>query len=105
MKRSLPRRESNPVRGSRGSRAGSITVKAMEDVKSLEAQRRGTPRRIGAWNVRKVKAGTGEALPGPGFAAREQPVRITVNREVAPSREGVGGGRSSGDRRGQHNPP
>jgi hypothetical protein len=41
-------------------------VKATEGVKSLEAQRRGTPRRIGAWNVRKVKAGTGEALPGPG---------------------------------------
>ena len=50
----------------------------MEGVKSLEAQRRGTPRRIGARNVRKVEAGTGEALPGPGFAAREQLVRITV---------------------------
>ena len=80
-------------------------MKAREGVKSLEVQRRGTPRRIGAWNVRKVEAGTGEALPGPGFAAREQPVRITVNREVASGREAVGWGRSSDHRRGQHNPP
>jgi hypothetical protein len=36
-----------------------------------------SPPAYGAWNVQKVVAGTGEALPGPGFAAREQPVRIT----------------------------
>jgi hypothetical protein len=77
----------------------------MEDVKILESQRRGTPRRNGAWNVRKVMAGTGEAFPGPGHAVREQSVRITVNREVASSRVGVGGGCSSSDRCGQHNPP
>ena len=77
----------------------------MEGVKILKVQRRGTPRRNGARNVRKVVAGTGEALPGPGPAAREQPVRITAEREVASSRVGVGGGRSSDHRRGQHNPP
>ena len=76
----------------------------MEGVKILDVQRRGTPRRNGTRNVRKVVAGTGEALPGPGHAVWEQPVRITVEREVASSRVGVGGGRSSGDRRGQHNP-
>jgi len=64
----------------------------MEGVKILKVQRRGTLRRNGARNVRKVVAGTGEALPGPGPAAREQPVRITAEREVASSRvvsEGV----------------
>jgi hypothetical protein len=50
----------------------------MEGVKNLGAQRRRTPRRNGERNVRKVVAGTGEALPGPGSAAREQPVRITA---------------------------
>lgn len=49
----------------------------MEDAKSLEAQRRRTPRRNGTWNVWKVVAGTGEALAGPGPAVREQTVRIT----------------------------
>jgi len=63
----------------------------MEGVKILKVQRRGTPRRNGARNVRKVVAGTGEALPGPGPAAREQPVRITAEREIASSRVGVGG--------------
>lgn len=77
----------------------------MEGVKILKTQRRGTPRRSGARNVWKVVAGTGEALPGPGYAAREQPVRITAEREIASSRVGVGGGRNSDHRRGQHNPP
>jgi len=46
-----------------------------------------------------VVTGTGEALPGPGSAIREQPVRITAKREVALSREGVGWGHISDDRR------
>jgi hypothetical protein len=29
-----------------------------------------SPPAYGAWNVQKVVAGTGEALPGPGFAAQ-----------------------------------
>ena len=41
----------------------------MEAVKSLDARPRRTPRRKRTRNVRKVAAGTGEALPGP--AARE----------------------------------
>jgi len=39
-------------------------VKAMEAVKILEVQPRGTPRRKRARNVQIVAAGTGEALPG-----------------------------------------
>jgi hypothetical protein len=39
-------------------------VKAMEAVKILEVQPRGTPRRNRVRNVQKVAAGTGEALPG-----------------------------------------
>jgi hypothetical protein len=57
----------------------------------------------GGWNGQKVDAGTGEALPGLGTAVREETVRIT-GREVASSREGVGGGDSSDDGTGQHNP-
>jgi len=53
--------------------------------------------------VWKVMAGTGEALLGPGIAVQEQPMRITVEREVVSSREGGGGGRTSEDRLGQHN--
>jgi hypothetical protein len=41
-------------------------VKAMEAVKTLEVQPRGTPRRMRARNAQKVAAGTGEALPGLG---------------------------------------
>ena len=48
----------------RESRAGRFTVKAMEAVKILEGQPRGTPRRMRARNVWTVAAGTGEALPG-----------------------------------------
>jgi hypothetical protein len=43
--------------------------------------------------------GTGEALPGPGSAIWEQSARITAKREVALSREGVGWGHISDDRR------
>jgi hypothetical protein len=48
----------------RESRAGRFTAKAMEAAKILEAQPRGTPRRMRARNVQMVAAGTGEALPG-----------------------------------------
>jgi hypothetical protein len=48
----------------RESRAGRFTVKAMEAVKILEEQPRGTPRRKRARNAQRVAAGTGEALPG-----------------------------------------
>jgi retron-type reverse transcriptase len=43
--------------------------------------------------------GTGEALLGPGLRGQEQVLPITDAREVAASREGVGGGRSSDDGR------
>ncbi len=44
-------------------------MKAMEAVKILETQPRGTPRRMRVRNVQKVAAGTGETLPGrSGFA-------------------------------------
>jgi hypothetical protein len=39
-------------------------VKAMEAVKILDGQPRGTLRRKRARNVQKVAVGTGEALPG-----------------------------------------
>ena len=42
----------------------ALTVKAMEAVKILDVQPRGTPRRKRARNVQKVAAGTGEALLG-----------------------------------------
>ena len=40
------------VGGSRGSRAAEFTVKAMDAVKSLEAQPSGTPRRMGRGTFR-----------------------------------------------------
>ena len=58
----------------------------------------------GAWNGQKVVVGTGEALLGPGSAAREAGPPITNAREVAGGRKGVGGGRSSDDGRGEQNP-
>ena len=51
-------------------------MKAMEAVKILEVQPRGTPRRMRARNVQKVAAGTGEALPGPSA------LRIGADRAV-----------------------
>lgn len=42
------------------------------------------------WNGQKVDGGTGEALPGPGIAAREETMRITVK---AGSRSEPGGSR------------
>src|SRR6266508_5661490 len=53
----------------------------------------------GAWNGGRGVVGTGEALLGPGSAAREAGPPITNAREVADGREGVGGGRSSDDGR------
>jgi hypothetical protein len=50
MKRSLPRREPSP-KGRTGSRARNCRAKAMEGVKRLEMQPRGTPRRMGHGTV------------------------------------------------------
>ena len=58
----------------------------------------------GAWNDHKGVVGTGEALLGPVLRWTGASLPITENREMAGSREGVGGGRSSDDGRGQHNP-
>ena len=41
-----------------------VRAKAMEGAKSLDAAPRNLPA-YGAWNVQRVAAGTGEALPGP----------------------------------------
>jgi len=90
-KRSLPRRKTNP-KGTRGSRARSIRAKAMEGVKNLEAQRRGTPRRKGRGTFGRWWRELERPSPAPGTAAREQPARITAKREVASSRKGVGWG-------------
>ena len=51
----------------------------------------------GVWNGQKVVVGTGEALLGPGSAAREACAPITNAREMTGGREGVGGGHSSVD--------
>jgi hypothetical protein len=54
----------------------------------------------GAWNVKQAVVGTGEALLGPRPAGmRSAPAYNRRTREVAGSREGVGGGRSSDDGR------
>jgi hypothetical protein len=73
-------------------------VKAMEAVKILEVQPRGTPRRKRARNVQTVTAGTGEALPGRN-ALRIAWNSLSYNRCGAGKwigrRVGVGGGRST----------
>jgi hypothetical protein len=73
-----------------------ITAKAMEGVKILEAALKDLPA-YGAWNVEKVTAGTGEALPGPAVCEAVGASRpITgLRREVVGCRVGVGGGRST----------
>jgi hypothetical protein len=54
----------------------------------------------GAWNVETAVVGTGEALLGPRPAGMwSASVYNRRTREVAGSREGVGGGRSSDDGR------
>jgi hypothetical protein len=54
----------------------------------------------GAWNVETAVVGTGEALLGPRPAGMgSASVYNRRSREVAGSREGVGGGRSSVDGR------
>lgn len=79
-----------------------LTVKAMEAVKILEGQPRGTPRRKRARNVQIVAAGTGEAFPGRNIL-RVVWTSSSYNRCGAGKwiecREGVGGGRST-DRAG-----
>ena len=54
----------------------------------------------GAWNVKQAVVGTGEALLGPRPAGmRSASVYNRRTREMAGSREGVGGGHSSDDGR------
>lgn len=67
----------------------------MEDVKILELQHRGTPRRKGRGTFERWWRELERPSPAPGTANREQPVRITVKREVASGRVGVGWGRST----------
>ena len=68
-------------------------MKAMEAVKILEAQPRGTPRRMRARNVQKVAAGTGEALPGrSGLAVPVDQARLITGVEPG---SGRGAGRES----------
>ena len=60
------------------------------------------PRVEGTWNGQKGGEGTGEALLGPVPAGDGSELAYNrCSREVAGSREGVGGGRSSDD--GQDN--
>ena len=76
----------------RESRAERFTVKAMEAVKSLEAQPRRTPRRKRARNVETVAAGTGEALPGRSALRLAWTARLITGVEPG---SGLGAGRES----------
>jgi hypothetical protein len=67
-------------------------VKAMEAVKILEVQPRGTPRRKRARNVQKVAAGTGEALPGRSVLRAARTARLITGVEPG---SGLGAGRES----------
>jgi hypothetical protein len=67
-------------------------VKAMEAVKILEVQPRGTPRRKRARNVQKVAAGTGEALPGRSMLRETRMARLITGVEPG---SGSGAGRES----------
>jgi hypothetical protein len=67
-------------------------VKAMEAVKSLEAQPRRTPRRKRARNVETVAAGTGEALPGRSALRLARTARPITGVEPG---SGSGAGRES----------
>lgn len=49
----------------------------MEDAEDLDVQASKNPPGYGDRDGQKVDVGTGEALPGPEVASREQPVRIT----------------------------
>ena len=64
-------------------------MKAMEAVKILEVQPRGTPRRMRARNAQRVAAGTGEALPG-GSALRNGVESPSYNRCGAGKWAGAG---------------
>ena len=78
------------MRGVRRSRAAVFTAKAMEGVKSLDAALMNLPA-YGAWNVKRVAAGTGEALPGP--AAAESRRSVSAYNRFAPGSGRVPGGR------------
>ena len=71
----------------------------MEGIWILERVPKNPPA-YGAWNGQKAVVGTGEALLGPGPAGMgSAPAYNRRPREMAGSREGVGGGRSSDDGR------
>lgn len=96
MKRSLQRRHFARVTGNQ--RVPSLYLRGEGHGRHLRTWSgcRGTLRRKGAWNVYTVAVGTGEALLGPRPAGmRSAPAYNRRTREVAGSREGVGGGRRS----------
>jgi hypothetical protein len=77
MTRSLRRRYSATGMGERGgAEPFEIGVKAMEAVKSLEAQQSRTPQRMGVRNVSMVAEGTGQALPGPVACGESSPKAV-----------------------------
>jgi hypothetical protein len=64
IKRSLPRRQPACLRaGKRRSRARVVRAKAMEGVESLEAQPRGTSRRMGRGTLRRWRRELGRPYP------------------------------------------
>jgi hypothetical protein len=67
----------------------------MEGVKILDVQHRRTLRRKGRGTYERWWRELERPSPAPGTANREQPVRITVKREVVSGRVGVGGGHST----------
>lgn len=102
-----------PVKAGRsGSRAPRRWAKAMEGAEILEVQHQGTRRRIGHGKCAQVTAERERSVSAP--ASRLWAANLKApgsgetynrqNREVVERRAEVGGGHSSDDRRGQHNP-
>jgi hypothetical protein len=95
-----------------GSRASSRRVKARDGAKSLDVQRLGTRRPRGSGTITQSITEQERSVSTPASLARRvlpsgAPVTakpISVAREVVERRAEVGGGSSSGDRRGQQNP-
>ena len=100
VKRSLQRRYTHhPVGWTRGSRADSMTAKAMEDIWDSGA---GVEGPSGVRDVERSDGCPGNwgGPPRPRRCGRREARRpITAAREVVGGREGVGGGRSSDDGR------
>src|SRR5215813_2504035 len=100
MTRSLRRRYSSVRLGGQGSAEPlEIGAKAMEAAKSLEAQPRGTPRRMGRGTYRGWRRELGRPSPArwpAEFAAGAwRPITDDLGKWIA-SRVGVGGGHSTG---------